>query len=131
MGPATLEGCAVNAMKSIVFLASTFLAGLAGTVHAAAPGEQRTVLVVVGAEGAEEFADDFAEAAQRWKTACARGGAEFLGIATGEDGAAPGSADEAKAETSPGVDEAEKKIAHGLGRRLAEVALQMKRGARD
>lgn len=30
----------------------------------------------------------------------------------------------------PGVDEAEKKIAAGLGRRLAEVALQLKRGKR-
>jgi len=29
----------------------------------------------------------------------------------------------------PGVDEAEEKIAHGLGRRLAEIAAQMKRGA--
>lgn len=32
------------------------------------------------------------------------------------------------ARPDPGVDDAEKKIAHDLGRRLAEVALQMKRG---
>ena len=34
------------------------------------------------------------------------------------------------ARPDPGVDDAEKKIASDLGRRLAEVSLQMKRGAR-
>lgn len=34
------------------------------------------------------------------------------------------------ARPDPGVDDAEKKIAYDLGRRLAEVALRMKRGAR-
>ena len=35
------------------------------------------------------------------------------------------------ARPDPGVDDAEKKIAHDLGRRLAEIALRMKRGAAE
>jgi hypothetical protein len=46
----------------------------------AADDSRPTVLVVVGAEGTEEFGKQFQEWAERWETAAERGGARFVAI---------------------------------------------------
>jgi len=51
--------------------------------HADTAREQRTVIVVLGTEGADEFADEFASSAQHWREACEQGGAQFVEIGTG------------------------------------------------
>lgn len=52
------------------------------------PGSQ-TVIVVVGAAGAPEYAPQFDRWAGLWKQACAKGDAEFIGIGLDPNGGTP------------------------------------------
>lgn len=63
------------------------LTGAAATEpeNALSPGSQ-TVIVVVGAAGAPEYAPQFARWANLWKQACAKGDAEFIGIGLDPNG---------------------------------------------
>ncbi|HWB08442.1 MAG TPA: hypothetical protein VG826_04430 [Pirellulales bacterium] len=49
-------------------------------------GERPTVLVVVGAEGTEEYGRQFRQWAGRWKDACEKGHADFAAIGLDEPG---------------------------------------------
>jgi hypothetical protein len=51
-----------------------------------APGERPTVLVVVGAQGADEYGKQFRQWAGRWEDAAARGGASFVVVGLSDQG---------------------------------------------
>ncbi len=52
----------------------------ARTTSAPQGPESQTVIVVVGAGGAEQYGDQFANWAGLWEKACSKGGAKFIGI---------------------------------------------------
>ncbi len=62
--------------QTLVRMALAFTAaGTAVSGRAAEPPSGQTVVVVVGAEGAEEFREPFRASAERWQAAAAQGGA--------------------------------------------------------
>ena len=61
------------------------LIGFLGSLAAAAE-PRPTVIVVVGAEGAKEYAEPFREWAGRWEAAARQGQAEFTAIGLAESG---------------------------------------------
>ena len=78
MGPATLERTAVNALLPFV---------CAALMTASADESPRAkVVVVVGAEGAEEYGQQFRQWSGRWADAAKRGGADFVQIGSGAAG---------------------------------------------
>ncbi len=66
----------------LVFLSGCWCLFSGSPVAAAAPQRGWTVLVVVGAEGAENYGKEFDEAARRWRDACGLGGVscEVIGL---------------------------------------------------
>jgi hypothetical protein len=62
------------------------------TVASAPPEERPSVVIVVGATGTPEYASDFHKAADLWKSAATKGGADTILIGTGGP-AAEGSSD--------------------------------------
>ncbi len=76
-------------MRSVILAVLWAWIGLMGRpdVHGRedGAGARLTVLVVVGAEGAEEYGEKFREAVDTWREAAAMGGAEFEVIGLEED----------------------------------------------
>ena len=78
-------------LAGLLLGAAAFVAALCATAQAVRPWrtpqgqrpESQTVIVVVGAGGAEQFAEQFAQWAGLWEKACAKGGAKFIGVGLG------------------------------------------------
>jgi hypothetical protein len=80
VGAAALEGVAVSAM--IRCASAILLVTCAADVVVGADPPKQTVIVVVGAEGAEEFREPFRNWAEKWRAAAELGKAEchFVGL---------------------------------------------------
>jgi hypothetical protein len=85
MGPAPLEGIAVKVKVMITLLAGMLIAGAATGTSEQQEQPKATVIVVVGAAGAPQYAEQFAEWAGLWEQACSKGDARFIAIGL-EDG---------------------------------------------
>jgi hypothetical protein len=67
--------------------------GPATAPAASQAADRPTVILVVGAEGAPEYAPDFAKAADQWADAARRGGARVVEVGRAPESTAPGQTD--------------------------------------
>jgi hypothetical protein len=85
MGASPLEGDAVSFIKTILtvifFLNATALSAYSQSEQA---GQKTTVIIVVGAGGAEEYKVQFTQCAVIWKEACSKGNVKSIVIGLDE-----------------------------------------------
>jgi len=80
-----MEGDAVRRLARLLLGTAALVSALGTTAQpTSAPQSQvpqsQTVIVVLGAGGTEQYAEQFAQWAHLWEKACSKGGARFVGI---------------------------------------------------
>jgi hypothetical protein len=81
MDSSPLEGDAVKLITKLFVSILIVIVAVSSAAGAGYQGYQKsTVIVVVGAAGAEEYGEQFAQWAGLWEAACSKGNAEFVAI---------------------------------------------------
>ena len=80
-----MEGDAVRRFSILLVVTAALVSLLGTTARPASPAQpqqpqSQTVIVVVGAGGRQQYAEQFAQWAGLWKEACSKGKAKFVGI---------------------------------------------------